>query len=299
MISRVRYMVRELWASLSRNPTLTVAAVITSTVSLFLFGMTLLIQRAFDNQLRTWSGGVEMIVYVKHGAAPNEVELIRSTLEAQATVIENISYCDEACTTSEAEVLFAADPDALTQLLPEMPSMFKLTPVDKDSGDALSALKEMVGKLPNVIDVATPDEQVAALSELKSFFSPRLLVMALVLLFASALLIWNTIRTAMYARRREIEVMKLVGATNWFIRLPFMLEGLLQGVAGGLLGSGFLLYMNEDWLSGMEALDGEVGIKSMVVTDGYPGWVCLAIILLGAFVGAVGSGTAASRFLDV
>ncbi len=69
MISRIRYTFREMWASLTRNLTLTVAAVITSMVSLFLFGMTLLIQQAFDNQLSQWTGGVKMIVYVKNGAA--------------------------------------------------------------------------------------------------------------------------------------------------------------------------------------------------------------------------------------
>ena len=77
-----------------------------------------------------------------------------------------------------------------------------------------------------------PSDQITVLGKLKSFFGVRTYVMSGVLLFASVLLIWNTIRTAMFARRREIEVMKLVGATNWFIRLPFMLEGLLQGLAG-------------------------------------------------------------------
>ena len=74
MISRLRYTFREMWASLPRNLTLTVAAVITSMVSLFLFGMTLLIQQAFDNQLSQWTGGVKMIVYVKNGAETDAVE---------------------------------------------------------------------------------------------------------------------------------------------------------------------------------------------------------------------------------
>ncbi len=60
------------------------------------------------------------------------------------------------------------------------------------------------------------------------------MILSVALLFAAILLIWNTIRTAMFARRREIEVMKLVGATDWFIRIPFMLEGLIQGFIGGL-----------------------------------------------------------------
>ena len=79
MISRLRYTLREMWASLTRNLTLTVAAVITSMVSLFLFGMTLLIQQAFDNQLSQWTGGVKMIVYVKNGAEPDAVDRINKT----------------------------------------------------------------------------------------------------------------------------------------------------------------------------------------------------------------------------
>ncbi|MGK3946806.1 FtsX-like permease family protein, partial [Streptomyces caeruleatus] len=78
---------------------------------------------------------------------------------------------------------------------------------------------------------------------------------------ASALLIWNTIRTAMFARRREIEVMKLVGATDWFIRLPFMLEGMLQGLAGGALASSLLWFVNSNWTSGVRDFPSESGLE--------------------------------------
>ena len=74
------------------------------------------------------------------------------------------------------------------------------------------------------------------------------------------LLIWNTIRTAMFARRREIEVMKLVGATNWFIRLPFMLEGLLQGLVGGVFASGGMLVINAYWTRGVRDFPSESGL---------------------------------------
>ncbi len=299
MISRLRYTFREMWASLSRNLTLTVAAVITSTVSLFLFGGTLLIQRAFDNQLKLWTGGVEMIVYVKNGATPDKVQLVQDALLSQSTVVESAIYCDEACSADVARTLFAADPSALEQLLPQIPSFFKVKPVDQDSSEVLRSLKTEFSTLPNVIDVRTPDDAVDLLGRLKSFFGVRTLVMSVVLLFASALLIWNTIRTAMFARRREIEVMKLVGATNWFIRLPFMLEGLLQGIFGATLGSGALLLANDNWTNGVKDFPVNSGLKAFVVTDGYPVWVCFWMILLGAFVGAVGSATAASRFLDV
>ena len=96
MISRLRYTFREMWASLSRNLTLTVAAVITSTVSLFLFGITLLVQKGFDNQLKKWTGGVEMIVYVKHGATDEQITFIQGAPTEQKTVVESADLSAEA-----------------------------------------------------------------------------------------------------------------------------------------------------------------------------------------------------------
>ena len=93
--------------------------------------------------------------------------------------------------------------------------------------------------------------------------------------------------------------MKLVGATNWFIRLPFMLEGLVQGIAGAFLGGLFMLLINRDWTNGVRAFPVSSGLEGFVVTDGYPYTVWLIMVVVGAFVGAVGSGTAASKFLDV
>jgi cell division transport system permease protein len=119
------------------------------------------------------------------------------------------------------------------------------------------------------------------------------------LMFASGLLIWNTIRTAMFARRREIEVMKLVGATDWFIRIPFMLEGLIQGLLGGLLAVGALQFINWQWTEGVRDFPDASGMTALVVVDGYQWTVALYILVFGAAVGTIGSGIAASRFLDV
>jgi cell division transport system permease protein len=300
MISRVRYTLREMWASLSRNLTLTVAAVITSMVSLFLFGITLLIQQAFDNQLSQWTGGVEMVVYVNNDAQPEAVATIKEALESRPELIKNVNYCDVDCSLAQAKKLFAADPESLKFInRTNIPSYFAVEPVDKNQIQELLSIRDSFRSLPGVHDVAFPSDQIAVLGKLKSFFGVRTYVMSGVLLFASILLIWNTIRTAMFARRREIEVMKLVGATNWFIRLPFMLEGLLQGLAGSVLGSALLLLGNADWTSGVRKFPTNAGLGGFVVTGGYPIKVVFFMVLLGAFVGAVGSATAASRFLDV
>jgi cell division transport system permease protein len=143
------------------------------------------------------------------------------------------------------------------------------------------------------------DEQLDVISKLKGFVGLYTLILSIVLLFAAILLIWNTIRTAMFARRREIEVMKLVGATDWFIRVPFMLEGLIQGFIGGVAACGALWLINNRWTAGVSDFPPNSGFAALVVNDGYVGWVMLIIVAIGMLAGAIGSGIAASRFLDV
>ena len=93
--------------------------------------------------------------------------------------------------------------------------------------------------------------------------------MSVVLLFAAVLLIWNTIRTAMFARRREIEVMKLVGATNWFIRIPFMLEGLLQGLVGAAARQRRVAVRQRRLDQRRAKFPTNAGLAGFVVIDGY------------------------------
>src|SRR5215207_6577530 len=109
MFSRISYTFREMWASLRRNLTLTVAAVITSSVSLLLFGLTLLIQRGFDNQLKQWSGGVELIVYVDNDATPAQIDLVRTELENTPEIIDvaKLRYLTPQDSLVEAQRLFA------------------------------------------------------------------------------------------------------------------------------------------------------------------------------------------------
>jgi cell division transport system permease protein len=302
MFSRLSYTFREMWASLRRNLTLTVAAIITSSVSLLLFGLTLLIQRGFDNQLSQWSGGVELIVYVENGASPENVTVIREALESTPDVIDvaQLQYLDVPASLIEAQRLFAGDPETLQLITAEnIPTQFKVVPVEGTSAALLQQLSEGFRKLPKVYTVVFPSKQIEVLESLKGFIGVRLYLITAFLLVSAVLLIWNTIRTAIFARRREIEVMKLVGATNWFIRVPFMLEGLLQGLVGGVIASGAMLLFNANWTTGVQAFPSESGFGAFVVTGGYPMWIVFWIVLLGMLVGAIGSGTAASRFLDV
>jgi cell division transport system permease protein len=300
MISRLAYTFRETWASFRRNMTLTVAAIITAAVSLLIFGLTLLMQRGFDNLLVAWQGDVEMIVYLNSGATDEQRTLVQNALDSQSQLISDFTYCDTSCSLAEAQRLLAGDPSTL-ELLTEtnIPTQYKVVPTDATDVDALRQLREGLRELPNVQRIVLADEQLDVISELKGFVGLYTLILSIVLLFAAILLIWNTIRTAMFARRREIEVMKLVGATDWFIRIPFMLEGLIQGFIGGVAACGGLWLINNRWTAGVGNFPPDSGFAALVITDGFEWRVMLLIVGIGMVAGAIGSGIAASRFLDV
>ncbi|KRO52884.1 MAG: hypothetical protein ABR77_02450 [Acidimicrobiia bacterium BACL6 MAG-120322-bin79] len=301
MIARIAYAFREMWASFRRNLTLTVAAILTSAIALLLVGATFLIQRAFDNLLVQWRGDVEMIVFVRSDATPEQISLIDQTIKAAPTIIdvEELRYLDKTQSYEEAKRIFVGDPVTLSLLTPDnIPSQFKVVPITQDP-ELVRSLSEQYRSLPGVQDVALAEDEFQVISTLSRFVRTVTLVMSLVLLVVAVGLIWNTIRTAMFARRREIEVMKLVGATNWFIRVPFMLEGLLHGLLGGIASCGGLWALNSAWTNGVAGFKPGTGISSLVVPSSYLTGVMLMILAIGALVGAVGSAIAASRFLDV
>jgi cell division transport system permease protein len=122
-------------------------------------------------------------------------------------------------------------------------------------------------------------------------------IVAFFLLGAAGLLILNTIRMAMYARRREIEVMKLVGATNWFIRVPFMVEGLVQGIVGAALAIASLAIFRpffEDWFPQDFELFSAITLGTSEAL-----WIYSVMGIIGCVVGAAGAGVAVTRFLDI
>ena len=301
MIARIAYAFREMWASFRRNLTLTAAAILTSAIALLLVGTTLLIQRAFENLLVQWKGDVAMIVFVRSDATPEQIALIDESIRSAPTIInvDKLQYLDKTQTYEEAKRIFVGDPVTLSLLTPEnIPSEFKVVPITQDPA-LVRSLSEQYRSLPGVEDVALAEDEFEVISTLSKFVRTVTLVMSLVLLVVAVGLIWNTIRTAMFARRREIEVMTLVGATNWFIRVPFMLEGLLQGLIGAVVSCGGLWALNSAWTNGVAGFKPGTGISSLVVPSGYLSAVMFVILIIGALAGAIGSAIAASRFLDV
>jgi len=301
MIQRLSYALRETIASFRRNVTLSVAAVITSAVSLLLVGTTFLIQRAFDNLLVQWRGDVGMIVFVRPDVTPDALKLIEDNLRSQPNVVDadKIEYLDRDASYEEAKRVFVGDPTTLSLLsIDTIPSQFKVVPLTTDP-ELVRNLALQYRTLPGVAGVALAEDEFDVISTLSGFVRTVTIAMSLVLLGVAVILIWNTIRTAIFARRREIEVMKLVGATDWFIRVPFILEGLIQGLLGAVVSCGGLWALNSAWTSGVAGFKPGTGVSSLVVPGSYVNGVMIALLVIGALAGGIGSGVASSKFLDV
>ena len=144
----------------------------------------------------------------------------------------DITYVDQDETYEEFKRIFEGQTELIETVSPEvLPPSFRVAPETKDP-EVVKALGETFKDKPGVYEVVFAFEVVKPIQETFNKIGVRFLLAAGLLLLAAGLLILNTIRVAMFARRREIEVMKLVGATNWFIRVPFIVEGIIQTLIG-------------------------------------------------------------------
>ena len=292
------YVFRETTANLTRNITLTVASVLTVFVSLAIVGTTVLVRQGAQNMTRQFEGGVEFIVYLDPKINDQQVAAVRKDLEDNPG-IRKISYVDQDDTYALFQRLFKGQESILRNVrASDLPTSFKVEPVDK-SVISVSQLANLYSKQANVYEVTAATDVIREMKGMTTFVNNGLTLFAVFLLVASSLLILNTIRTAMFARRREIEVMKLVGATNWFIRVPFMLEGLVQGLLGGALAVGFV-FLARRWIDQLlNRSDGLKLLQNFSIASSDVTLACLIVVATAVALSVVSSALATRRFLDV
>ena len=229
------------------------------------------------------------------------LKLIEENLRSQPNVVDldKLEYLDRDASYEEAKRVFVGDPTTLSLLsIDTIPSQFKVVPLTTDP-ELVRNLALQYRTLPGVAGVSLAEDEFDVISTLSGFVRTVTIAMSLVLLGVAVILIWNTIRTAIFARRREIEVMKLVGATDWFIRVPFILEGLIQGLLGAVVSCGGLWALNSAWTTGVAGFKPGTGVSSLIVPGSYVNGVMVALLIIGALAGGIGSGVASSKFLDV
>ncbi len=290
------YVSREAATNLWRNRLMTVAAILTVAVSLALVGSALLLKQGASKATVQWQNGVQAIVWVKPNAATPLISSIGSELR-QSPYVKSCVWRSQPYDYNEAKHLLPADElQATTQS--DYPSSYRC--VLNDPSQAPAVYQQFIGR-PGVFAVKYPGQQIKTMQSVIRVLQWVFLAVAVILLLSAAVLILNTIRMAIFARRREVSVMKLVGATNWFIRLPFMAEGLIQGLLGA--GIAVLAVLGLYWGLGLDTTGTVANQGSILHEMAVSGWnvigTCAVVAIVGIGVGVAGSAFAVRRFLDV
>ncbi|MFV0258639.1 MAG: cell division protein FtsX [Acidimicrobiales bacterium] len=297
MAIRVDYLAKETGNNLVRNPTLTLATIVTVAVSLALLGASLLIQRGVEGFNTRFKDDVEFIVWMNTDASQDNIDATAQFLDNSPTV-KSYTYVGKEATFEEFQTFFQEQPEVLDLVEPDqLPTSYRVVPQVADLA-YIKAVGQEMESLPGVLGVDYAEEYIKWLNDTTNMASWVMIAVAMASAIASGLLMYNTIRTGLFARRREVEVMRLVGATKWFIRIPFMLEGLLQGVIGAIVASVALFGLNK--LIAV-TVGGEENLRlfqSFALSSGEVASLAVVLLLVGAAIGAIGAGVAVTRYLD-
>jgi cell division transport system permease protein len=284
------FLTREAFSSLRRNLLVVSAAVVSVFISLTLvFGALVLSELVRENTAR-WQEGDHIIVFLND--VPDQTELSLQEEIQSWDEVASVAYCDKACAYQEYKQMFADQPALLDVDPSVLPASIRIKLHNIDTYKDVTY--QLMGN-PAIRKVVTASEQFDQLSAVTKALNRLALGLAVVLGIASIVLIANTIRMAIYARRDEISVMRLVGASNWFIRVPFLLEGMAQGLMGAVLGV-IAVWAGQSYL--INHVEPTFLIRLSVDRGFLVAW-SLAILVFGALAGVIGSTTGVRRFLKV
>lgn len=296
MAVKVDYVVKETATNLRRNITLTLATMVTIALTLTMVGTVKLINQGLERSAARFRGNVEFIVFMQPQASTDQIEATGQALR-ESPQVRDIRYLDHDDAFAEFKSLFADQPDLVNNITAEvLPTNYKVQVRDGRSDVVESLVGQFINQ-PGVYDVISAGEKLKQQEESFGTVRAGLYVGVAAVGIVALVLIINSIRTAMYARRREIEVMKLVGATNWFIRLPFMVEGMIQGIFGAGVGILMVWAVKAKLLPALE--EGGGVFEGFRLTDGDVWGTSSILVVAGIFVGMAGSAFAVSRYLDV
>ncbi len=205
--------------------------------------------------------------------------------------IERAIYVGKAEAWQEFQRMFAENPALVEEVDPNaMPASVRVDLLDNETHTAVVA---RLGSLPGIDSVVEATEAVEDTLEASQLLNTGGIVLGVALGISAVVMISNTVRMAIYARREEISIMKLVGASNWFVRTPFLVEGLIEGLVGGALAvlAGWFGYR---WF--ISNLD--LGIIDTEVPDSFLLSRGLIVLAFGAIAGAIGSLVGLRRYLQ-
>ncbi|HEY1518323.1 MAG TPA: permease-like cell division protein FtsX [Solirubrobacteraceae bacterium] len=296
---RIGFFMREAIRSMRRSAAPSFAALATVLVTMLVLGVFIPIVQATNGAANSVRGRVEVDVYMKANATAAEDARVRNELmgiphvKSVQFVSKDAAYAAQAKQDPQAYALLGSNP---------LPDTFHVIPTNPNDvlGIHTALTPPVAGGGTGVLDasiasVSNKQSDTKKILEVTNLVTITAAALAVLLVLASILLIANTIRLSLYSRRREVEVMKLVGATDWFIRWPFVIEGMIVGSFGALLA---ILVLGATKIA---LLDPLASNWTLIAAPRTIGFTVLVVVLLaaGALVSAIGSGLSLRRFLRV
>jgi cell division transport system permease protein len=294
-MSRLAFLAREALTNLRRNVLVATGAVLAVFISLTLAFGALVVNELLRVNTLAWQSGVHVIAFLsdegKDGVPSDAHEIFLAEVQGWPEVKSTIYY-DKAAAWEEYKQIFASQPEMIDGIDPSiLPASIRIELLDidlyRDVRFRLAQQPQLVRKVSTFGDAI---DQLSSLSRVLNFLG---LGLALVLGLSAVILIANTIRMAIYARRDEVSIMKLVGAGNWFIRVPFLLEGLIEGMVGAGLA------VLTVWIASvnLRSIDETIELISLAVSDRFFLRWGILFLVFGAAAGVLGSLLGLSRYL--
>jgi cell division transport system permease protein len=297
---RFGFFLREALRSMSRNAVPSFAAMASVLVTVLVLGVFIPVVQATTGAANDVRSRVLVNVYLKTDAKPDDIARVKTLLDTKVAHVGKVQYVSKAQALKEQRERYPEAYDLLGSN--PLPDTFRVTP---DKPDNALKLKDALAPAAPGGGTTTIDPSIDTVKNSKDDTQKILVatrvvklttgLLAVLLIVASVLLVSNTIRLSLFSRRREVEVMKLVGATDWFIRWPFVIEGIVLGAIGGLLAVLLLL------VGKIALLDPLIDQFALLAAPKTIHLGVLIAILLAASVGvsAAGSGLSLRRFLRV
>jgi cell division transport system permease protein len=300
VMNRIKYFAAETWGSLRKNLILAVAAVAVVAVSLGILALVVMGWNMFSNMIKNAERKVgEVDIYLSDLTMESERQAINDFLltipEVDPTKVE---YKDKETALDEFKQRFQDQPE-LWQYLTDnpLPNSFVLITKDpKDVGVVVEEIKTKAPYLDRIEDIKSASSAIAKLENIFDKFRQIGIIGVIALAIIAMMLVSVTIQVAIFARRREIGIMKLVGATNWFIRWPFILEGISEGLIGSIMAILVALAVKV-WI--LDKLVDNLQFLRLSLSSGLLVVLVPCMLIGGIIIGALGSAYALGRFLEV
>jgi cell division transport system permease protein len=291
-VPRFEYLFRETTSGLRRNGLVAFAAISTTFIALLLFGLALLISRQVSLMIEATTGNVEVAVYLTDPVNPDTVNSLTDTL-TELPVVADVQFESKEDACARFRELFANQPALVNNVdCDALPASLRVKLEDPEQYAQVEAVLKGQPGIDRIVDQSAFLDRLFTLTRL---FRVGVLLISFVMLVSAAILIANTVRMGLFARRKEIGIMKLVGATNWRIRLPFLVEGLFESLIGAVAAVLVLFGLKVAFVNPLyDTVQFVPWVSNADVIAVIP-WLLIAAAVVSLLAGLVGM----RRFLDV